>query len=439
MSVVPAPTSFDKAITGPIKPNLSQASNQGFVEEKRDSSIDFNENLGSFDPNTFVNNSDTSESHVSRGRIWKDSGNLLEGFSLSTSPNFTDSMHPQSNGCNQGSLELQKTLSEDAIQSNQSEFNFLDFVDLSHRGSPSSQTPNPTDFELQHILDECHAFNAGGIDSSPICGGTTQSLVHADEHRLYSPEPVMCTEPVTQNGISLCDPSAIVAPLDFMNSHLLDSLNYPLLEWYTFNGPTLRDFFALLHSEDLSLGVEELLCEAMEARAKAIRHRQAAKQGWGGSITSEANVNESMLSKAETAPRGKNVSGKKSRQTSRTRTSSYLLSVTSRGALRIEYIPRINDIHHGAQGPDEVLKIFSLPQTRQRSTGVLVTFTQYKEISPLPYLSPYIETFNVVHQDSEIIQKVSNGDIQGVRRLFDAKLASPLDVDPHGFSLLSVG
>ena len=438
MSVISAQTSFDTTITEEIK--LSRESCGSLMEVQHDSSFDFIGKLGSLNHDTFLIDSNTSGSRGSHARKRNDFEDVLEGLSLPILPNITEPRHPRGNGRNEGIQELHEPLSERTDQSTQSDFNFLDFVDLSRRGSPSSQTSNPTDFALPSIDDEYRAFNDDGIHLSPVCGGTTVPLVHADEHRSYLPELSRCFEAIGHNGLSFCDPKAIVAPLDFMNSHLLDSLNYPVLDWYIFNGSTLCELLALLHSEVLSLGVEGLLGEAMEAHAKAIRQRQAARQDWLGSKPSDATESKSILSKAEKVSRAQKALGKQSEHASRTKESSYLLSVTSRGTLRIEYIPQVNvHVYHGARAPSGVLKIFSLPQTRRRTTGVLVTFTQFKGDSPIPYLSPHIETVNVVPQDSEIIQYVSCGDIQGVRRLFDANLASPLDVDPHGFSLLSVG
>ncbi|KEF60190.1 uncharacterized protein A1O9_05040 [Exophiala aquamarina CBS 119918] len=48
-----------------------------------------------------------------------------------------------------------------------------------------------------------------------------------------------------------------------------------------------------------------------------------------------------------------------------------------------------------------------------------------------------IRAFNVVPQNSEIIQCVTVNDLKGVRRLIEQKKASPRDVDPEGTSLLS--
>ena len=409
------------------------------MDEPHGSSLDFMGPMGLLDPDTLVNHVDTSESYASHARIQNNPEAFLESFSLSISPDITGTKYPRTHGCNKGSLGFQESFSESADQSNQSEFNFSEYLaDFSRRGSPSSQTSNPADFALQHIDDDYQTFNGDGIGLLSVCGDT-ESHIYAEEHRSHPPQPFQCIETIGQNGISLCDPNAIVGPLDFMNSHLLDSLNYPLLDWYTFNGSTLSDLLALLHSETLLLGVEKLLGEAMEARAKAIRQRQAARQEVGGSHASDATVNKSMLSEAEIVSGKHREVWKQLEYASRTKDSSYLHSVTSGWALRAEYVPLVNDnINRGAQGPTGLLKLFSSPRTRQRTTGVLVTFIPYKEDSPVPCLSPYIQTFNVVHQDSEIIQKVSCGDVQGVRRLFDAKLASPLDVDPYGFSLLSV-
>lgn len=54
------------------------------------------------------------------------------------------------------------------------------------------------------------------------------------------------------------------------------------------------------------------------------------------------------------------------------------------------------------------------------------------------HISPSIRTFNVVPKHAEIITRVRMNDVQGIKSLFDARKASPRDVDESGFSLLSV-
>lgn len=70
------------------------------------------------------------------------------------------------------------------------------------------------------------------------------------------------------------------------------------------------------------------------------------------------------------------------------------------------------------------------------TTAVSVVFTTMNSIeSSLP---PQLTTLSVVPYDSKIMQYVKKGDLKSVRDLLERKLASARDVDPGGFSLLSV-
>ena len=45
---------------------------------------------------------------------------------------------------------------------------------------------------------------------------------------------------------------------------------------------------------------------------------------------------------------------------------------------------------------------------------------------------------NLVPESSEVIRRVSRNDLLGLQKQFDNREASPLDVDPRGYSSLSV-
>lgn len=94
-------------------------------------------------------------------------------------------------------------------------------------------------------------------------------------------------------------------------------------------------------------------------------------------------------------------------------------------------------------------RFFNLsPTTRSRSRtfGSLISSPRQSQPGdPYPpqeqwewHISPSIRTFNVVPKHAEIFTRLRMNDVQGIHSLFDARKASPRDVDESGFSLLSV-
>ena len=79
------------------------------------------------------------------------------------------------------------------------------------------------------------------------------------------------------------------------------------------------------------------------------------------------------------------------------------------------------------------LQVHFFPNLDICSTAVSLTFPDIWQSIP-----PLLKISRMVPWDSKIIRYVSDGNIQGVRDLFESKEASPQDVDPDGYSLLDV-
>jgi len=233
-----------------------------------------------------------------------------------------------------------------------------------------------------------------------------------------------------------CDPEMIVELLGFMKSHLSNSMDYDMLDWYTFQGPTLSDLLDLIHSRWLSLEMEDLLCYIWESCSRAVRQRQAARREENSGNSSHARAYRSRRNDIPSSSENKTVQLGNGSQLLQARYSSYLLSTTQKGALRIQLKARRPDPFDSNTG--HMLAISAMPKAKKRTAGLLATFTIPAGSIHNPQIPPCIETFNVVPHDSEIIHCVSRNDVRGVQSLFDAGKASPLDVDPFGFSLLSV-
>lgn len=233
------------------------------------------------------------------------------------------------------------------------------------------------------------------------------------------------------------EPEILVGPVQFIKSHLSQCLDPSSTEWNICCGTALGDLFDIIHSQWLQLELEDLLCRTWESCLKAVRDQQAARSEY------EAGDHSIGLSSKQTIRNGPGPSHESPMQHNplalNLRYSNYLLSVAPAGVLKVQLgkYSELNDPRSG--GPSQcVVRVSSTSVSKKRTVGVSVTFRKPLSHSTQLRLYPHIETFNVVPHDSEIIKCVSRSDLQGVRRLFDAREASAMDVDPFGFSLLSV-
>lgn len=130
--------------------------------------------------------------------------------------------------------------------------------------------------------------------------------------------------------------------------------------------------------------------------------------------------------------------------------SQYALALRSRTAAMITYrtpecclITRYSVISQASVNTSEsenpcMLSIDILLRGRKCRRGTSIRFIKTLEVLQGFHISPHITTFNIVPDESDIIQCAVQNDLRGVQRLFESRKASPQDVDSRGFSLLSV-
>ena len=93
-------------------------------------------------------------------------------------------------------------------------------------------------------------------------------------------------------------------------------------------------------------------------------------------------------------------------------------------------------IEEGEPLQDFQIIIKMMPRAMERTLGLCAHFTR---LVNKPGISPHINTFNVVPDNSAIFECIRRNDLKGVQTLFDQGAASARDVDPRGRSLLNVG
>ena len=253
---------------------------------------------------------------------------------------------------------------------------------------------------------------------------------------LSSCDKIKCESLILSGEI---DAEATIWPLQLMKSHLQMLSDHSKLEWQLSNGSTLSHLRALIESRWLKLEVENMLHWSYEASAKTSMQRKSLRARCGPDFNlddsckqANSGLKDSQIEK-ESEGRDQLPSRKHIKFT------SYWLSLVPTGALSIRLKTAIeNPSTRPSSKVPWSLTITSMPTATNRSKGVSARFVSLEGNDDGPRIPPHLSTFNLVPENSPIIEYVSSNDIENVRRIFGSGEASARDVDPWGFSLLSV-
>ena len=185
----------------------------------------------------------------------------------------------------------------------------------------------------------------------------------------------------------------------------------------------------MIHSEWLRLELDNVICWILESVSKDIRQHQA-RRGIGKFASP---FEESREPSAHRRRSGDKIETNNEVPIIGT---SYAQSKSHRGVLRVTLGNFLN--RETPTNILEALRVFFMPMESRRTIGLCATFINVMSEVSGPRISPRLKTFNVVPDDSEIISCIKRNDLNGLQMLFDKRQASPTDVDPRGFSLLSV-
>ncbi len=189
--------------------------------------------------------------------------------------------------------------------------------------------------------------------------------------------------------------------------------------------------------EWLCFEYEELLESYLERSLATIRKRRSARIYGAFSARSDLHVDEPN--------NGFEYSGVTPRQSklieptvAPKRRSNFYKTPTGSVSFRIKETPddSMNDERISA---NLTVFISFMPPATERATGLLGLRIHFSGEISGPAISRQITTFNVILDDSKIIECVLKKDLRGVQTLFDVGAASARDVDSEGRSLLHVG
>ena len=204
-------------------------------------------------------------------------------------------------------------------------------------------------------------------------------------------------------------------------------------------GTTLSSLLKIARSQWLELQINELLRQSFETSCRVLGTGQTAPTIRGTQTGSES-LSDHPSRVVKTGPEDERQScsspgafGKSLRRI------SFLVYPGPVGTIQI-YLQTRSGEEIGLEESTQpfTVTVTCIPKTSRRSKGLSATFARMLNISRAPPISPIITTFNVISLESDIFRCAIENDLSGMQKLFDAKEASPLDVDPFGVSLLWV-
>ncbi len=234
------------------------------------------------------------------------------------------------------------------------------------------------------------------------------------------------------------NPEDIVSPLQALESVFPMHLVRHDLEEYLYSDSHLASLLDMANSTWLHLEIEEILGWSYEMSARRLRQRQTSRQDYDSNIRPENSNHKSYHNAGRGRPDAQGMYNSQVFPSTKLRLKSSLTRVTPGGTLKVQLWKELQThLNVGNPEPHDWLRVTFIPREDKRSKGVTVELPTAQSPFPRPRICPRIKAFNFVPSDSEVIRCVSRNDLSGLRKLFDDRKASPLDVDPRGYSLLS--
>ena len=234
------------------------------------------------------------------------------------------------------------------------------------------------------------------------------------------------------------NPEEAVLPLYLLKEYFpVNFARHPLGEYVRSAAP-VADVFQLVDSMRLFFEIEDLLCQCFEISASSIRERQAAGKGRDTDVL----LCREPLEESSQFSRTRSIAATKQKsqmlQKLEGKVTHYITWAVPNGTFRLRLTSRVNESLPALRTNLPSIHVSFMPKNDRRTTGVTVSFRRLQGDHHSYSLYRRIKTINVVPPNSDVIQCVLRNDLQSLQMLFDKREASPLDVDPQGFSLLSV-
>ena len=319
-----------------------------------------------------------------------------------------------------------------------SEFELLDIPNY----STDAQAPHQArDFlpDVSRLPESPMGFsfdlNASPLQENGSRGNLQESAREDSPLRSHASPDTRVTEPFIFEG---SNPEDLVLPLHLLKKSFPSHLARDSLGDYVGN-VSLADFFDSVNSLQLPFEIEDLLCQCFEMSARSIRERQMVRTG------REPGISNCSGSLKASTQRSRSYSDNRIERNDQMvlgmggQVTHHLMLAVSKGIIKLRLTSKSDRPMAGLKSrPQYILRVSFMPTDDKRTTGIAINFQKTQDALLRTALSRRIKSINMVPKDSEVIQCVLRNDLPSLRILFDKREASPLDVDPEGYSLLSV-
>ena len=317
-----------------------------------------------------------------------------------------------------------------------SDLDWSTFLNLSPEIQPFDGTPTAA-FVSSQTSDSQNSFN---YDLAPPLleeNGIHSQMEPQDESRSwYNLACISTSSSITLEG---ANPEDIVSSLHALHSNFPMHLVRHELDGYLYSDSHLASLLDMVNSTWLHLEIENILCWSYEMSARKLRQRQVSRQDCNFNSRPGSSYLGSNHDYDRGRPDTREVHNGQVFLGAKPKLKSFLMRVTPSSTLRIQLWTDLQGCLEDVRNPEphNWLRVTFIARESKRSKGLTVEFTITQGDFPEPCLCRCIKAFNVVPENSEVIQCVSRNDLPGLQKLFDNRKASPLDVDPRGYSLLS--
>ena len=234
------------------------------------------------------------------------------------------------------------------------------------------------------------------------------------------------------------NPEEAVLPLQLLKENFPVHFARDSLEEYVRSAAVVADVFHLVDSMQLFFEIEDLLCQCFEMSARSIRERQATRKRRNMDVLHCRNPPE----ESRQCSRARSITGTKQNSEEipklEGKVTHHMTWAVPNGTYRLRLTSRVDKSVSTVRTSLPSVHVSFMPKDHRRTKGVTVSFRRLQDDRHGYSLYRRVRTINVVPKDSDVIQCVLRNDLQSLQMLFDKREASPLDVDPEGFSLLSV-
>ena len=307
------------------------------------------------------------------------------------------------------------------------DIDFSMYLNSPHRPSTASSSSRPGS-NPRRSLDR--------ISISPL-----QLTNHEDTYRGYGEfDLVSESTPAADQALDPVTKEDLEAELIVSLLVLLKSLAFPrfntVSQKYEYDKSMLSDLFCADWCEWMVHEVEGLLDLYLEMCSRSIRKRRTARAQ--NSLPSKCNLNLNEPRQGFACSDGPERLSNPTDATvaSKEPTTLFRWCSTPMGKIAFKVKQGASSLIGEERIHSNLITISFMPQAMERTPGICIRLSR---MMGGPAICPRINTFNVVPDDSAIIQCVLKNDLRGIQTLFDLGAASARDVNSKGISLLSVG